>query len=204
MTKMARAGTKAKTRLSLTLEVMIMMMAGVIAAVATAAAYQGNQITKETAASWLKSIRGKADEAERALNPASIEEAFNSVHCDIEQIDGDTIVDGLKEFIEGVVDKCVTTADNIAKALSETELPETVNESALLFYDSCSEWLPAGEALQHSRPLSDLDMVTTNRGGTMDVNLSHSSVILLGPTSSQRTSIQKDIQRTAALDEVFM
>ena len=201
---MTRAGIKAMARLSLVVMTVGMMMTGVAVAGAATAAYQGNQITKETAASWLRNIRGKADEAERALNPTSIEDAFNSVHCDIEQIDGDAIVDGLKEFIEGVVDKCVTTADNIAKALSETELPEAVNESALLFYDSCSEWLPAGEALQHSRPLSDLEMVATNRGGTMDANLSHSSVILLGPTSSQRTSVQKDIQRTAALDEVFM
>lgn len=162
------------------------------------------QISKETASGWLKSIREKADTAENTLNVAKIEDTFNSVHCDIEDIDGDTIVDGLKEAIDAVVEKCVTTADNLAKAFSETELPEEVNESSLSYYDSCSQWMPQGEKLEYSRPLEDLELIETNRGGQMNVNLSHSSVILLGPSSSHRVSIQKDIQRTAELDDVFM
>lgn len=162
------------------------------------------QISKETASGWLKSIREKADEAENTLNVAKIEDTFNSVNCDIEVINGDTIVDGLKEAIDAIVEKCVATADNLARAFSETELPEEVNESTLSYYDSCSQWMPQGEKLEYSHPLEDLEMIETNRGGLMDVNLSHSSVILLGPSSSQRVSIQKDIQRTAELDEVFM
>lgn len=182
----------------------LLALVAVNVVIASATLNGNTQLSKETVSEWLKKIKEESNRAETSLGVTKIEETFNGVGCDVELIDGDSIVDNLKEVIDDVIDKCVTTANNLAEAFSKTELPDKINESTFSYYDSCSEWMPPGETLQYSLPVTDLEMISTERGGTMEVNLSHSSVILLGPTSSQRVSIQKDIQRTAELDEVFM